>query len=301
MARRGWLTMPAWNELFPPAPAPGTPGDPGLFGPSSAAWRIGRERLLVLGGPTALLLQVAHPLVAAGVAEHSDFTTDPLRRLRATLDAALTVSFGDHAQVAVAVAAVSHRHRPVIGDLAENTGRFAAGTRYRAGDPALALWVHATLIWTAVRTTETFRGPIPPAVRDAYCREMRQFGRLFGAAEADLPADFASLDDYLQRALDKDVAVGPVAHRLARQILAPEPPLVPAPLQPLTALLAAGLLPARTRADYQLAWRRREQHMFASLAAATRTTVPVLPPPLRFWPHYRVARRRIAAQSQSGH
>ncbi|MDP9398691.1 MAG: oxygenase MpaB family protein, partial [Actinomycetota bacterium] len=80
----------SFRSLFPPAPAPGVPGDPGLFGPASTAWSVLRERVVLLGGPAALLLQVAHPLVAAGVAEHSDFRADPLHRLRATLDATLT-------------------------------------------------------------------------------------------------------------------------------------------------------------------------------------------------------------------
>jgi uncharacterized protein (DUF2236 family) len=57
-----------------PHPSPGRPGDPGLFGPRSLAWRINRETILLLGGGRALLMQVAHPLVAAGVADHSDFT-----------------------------------------------------------------------------------------------------------------------------------------------------------------------------------------------------------------------------------
>ena len=66
---------------------PGERWDPGLFGPDSTVWRIGRERILLAGGPAALLLQIAHPLVAAGVTNHSGFSEDPFLRLRATLDA----------------------------------------------------------------------------------------------------------------------------------------------------------------------------------------------------------------------
>ena len=35
----------------------------------------------MLGGGRALLMQVAHPLVAAGVAEHSGYREDPWKRL----------------------------------------------------------------------------------------------------------------------------------------------------------------------------------------------------------------------------
>jgi uncharacterized protein (DUF2236 family) len=64
-----------------PRPAPGREGDPGLFGPGSVAWRINAESVLLLGGGRALLMQAAHPLVAAGVADHSDFTAGPLGAL----------------------------------------------------------------------------------------------------------------------------------------------------------------------------------------------------------------------------
>ena len=77
---------------------PGERWDPGLFGPDSTVWRIGRERILLAGGPAALLLQIAHPLVAAGVTNHSGFSEDPFLRLRATLDATLRITFGDREQ-----------------------------------------------------------------------------------------------------------------------------------------------------------------------------------------------------------
>jgi uncharacterized protein (DUF2236 family) len=70
--------------LCPPLAA-GTPGDPGLTGPGSVTWRVCRERVVPLGGLSALLLQLAHPLVAAGVAEHSSFRADPAKRLMLTL------------------------------------------------------------------------------------------------------------------------------------------------------------------------------------------------------------------------
>jgi uncharacterized protein (DUF2236 family) len=244
-------------------------------------------------GPAALLLQVAHPLVAAGVAEHSDFTADPLRRLRGTLGATLTVTFGDRSQAEEAAAAVARRHQPVQGRLAARAGDFAAGTPYRADFPELALWVFATLVWGAITVTETFSRPVSAADRDAYYADMRQFGRLFAVSEEVLPADYAGLDDYLQQTVRDVVVVDDVAQRLARQILHPDPPLVPAPLRPVPSLLAAGLLPPQVREAYGLRWRRRERVLFAALRLVTRLVLPLLPPPVRFWPHYRIAVRRL--------
>jgi hypothetical protein len=137
-------------RLLPEGLPPGIPGDPGWFGSDSQVWRVWRERLLLLGGPAALLLQLAHPLIAAGVAAHSSFRDDPLRRLRATLDATLTVVFGDRRQAQMAAARVGKLHQRVRGRLPMKAGCFPAGTVYRASDPQLALWVHATLVVVAL-------------------------------------------------------------------------------------------------------------------------------------------------------
>ena len=89
--------MRALNDVVRgfPHPTRGRDGDPGVFGPGSLAWTINRESVLLLGGARALLMQIAHPQVAAGVADHSDFTRNPYDRLWRTVDAALTVIFGD--------------------------------------------------------------------------------------------------------------------------------------------------------------------------------------------------------------
>ncbi|HVF13133.1 MAG TPA: oxygenase MpaB family protein, partial [Acidimicrobiales bacterium] len=122
------------RSLFPACLPAGKDGDPGVIGADGPVWRIAREKAILAGGPAALLLQVAHPLVAAGVVNHSDFESDPLGRLRHTLDSLLTVVFGDRAQAETAVAVVAAVHRPV-------RGVSGTGAAYRADDPELALWV----------------------------------------------------------------------------------------------------------------------------------------------------------------
>lgn len=277
---------------LPAAPDPGLRGDPGLFGPGSAAWRVGRERALLLAGPAALLLQVAHPLVGAGVAEHSDFTTDPQRRLRGTLEAVLAVTFGDREQARDAARRVGRRHAPVRGGLADDAGPFPAGTRYTARDAALAQWVWATLVWSALRATDALVRPVPAPDRDAYVRDMLQFGRLFGVP-TDAPADAAALEAYVQEQLDQALDVGPTARALADRILRPEPPLLPRPLRPAPALLAAAFLPQTLREAYRLPWRRRERTAWAVLRRVLRVAVRVLPRTVREWPHARVADHRV--------
>ncbi|WP_100498122.1 oxygenase MpaB family protein [Geodermatophilus chilensis] len=285
-------------SLFPADPAPGVPGDPGLFGPGSEVWRIGRERVLLAAGPAALLLQLAHPLVAAGVGQHSGFRADPLHRLRATLDATLTVVFGDRGQAAAAAARVRARHRHVAGRIGTAVGGFPAGTAYRAEDPQLALWVHATLVWTALELYDGFIAPLTLQRRAGYQAEMSRFGRLFGVPEELLPRSHADLERYV-RCMDEDgvLEVGPQARALAGEILSAGASGLAWPLNigagGLTGVLAAGLLPPRLRAGYRLSWGWREQQAFSAARLVTRTAVPALPAHVRYWPHYLSAQRRL--------
>ena len=123
-------------RLVPPLP-PGTPGDQGLTGPGSVMWRISRERVVPLGGLSALLLQLAHPLVAAGVAEHSSFHQDPVKRLKRTLELLLVTTFGDARQVGEMTRRIAGIHRVVSGSLQQDVGEWRRGTRYSATSPEL--------------------------------------------------------------------------------------------------------------------------------------------------------------------
>jgi len=281
------------SALFPPAPPPGEHGDPGILGPDSVAWRILRERVLLAAGPAALLLQVAHPLVAAGVAEHSDFRSDPLQRLRGTLDAFLRVTFGDREQVARAARHVAERHRKVKGTLPVATGALPAGTPYRAGDPDLNLWVFATLVWSSVEGTHAFIRPLGTHEREAFYSDMTRVARVFAVPATVLPDTYAAVERYVDEHVRHVLTVGGTAAVLAGQILTPDPPIFGWPARVVPGLLAAGVLPAPLREAYGLRWRRREEAAFRAAQHATRHAVPLLPARGRFAPHYLVAAERL--------
>ena len=122
----------------------------GYFDPEGMAWRIGRESALLLGGGRALLLQVAHPLVAAGVAAHSDYRNNPWRRLEQTMRTVWTIVYGTRAEADAVAARIRAGHSRVRGEIKRDMGPFRSGTRYSALDPQLLLWVHATLVDTAL-------------------------------------------------------------------------------------------------------------------------------------------------------
>jgi uncharacterized protein (DUF2236 family) len=288
-------TARAVTGLDLPPMEPGRPGDPGLFGPESRVWTVARERTLLTGGPAALLLQIAHPLVAAGVAGHSGFREDPFRRLRATLDATLRVSFGDREQAEAAAARVRLTHRRIRGTLPAATGRYPAGTPYDASDPDLALWVHATLIWTSLRVYGRFVRPLSAAECDRHYQETKPFALLFGVDADRMPSSWTAFEGYVERTLARDVAVGSTASALAATILRPPLPLVLGFGPPVARRVTAGLLPPRLREAFGLPWGRVERAAATSVAATSRATVRRLPPGLRFWPHYRVALRRVGS------
>ena len=119
----------------------------GLYGPGSEAWRLNREAMLLLGaGPRALLLQIAHPLVAEGVDQHSDFRRDPWRRLQGTLESYLRIVFGTTAAARGEIARLERLHRRVTGPVVDPEAVRRFPGRYEARDPSLSLWVHATLV-----------------------------------------------------------------------------------------------------------------------------------------------------------
>ena len=122
----------------------------GFYGPDSMMWRINREAVLLGAGPTALLLQIAHPLVAEGVAQHSTFAADPFKRLHGTITTTMDLVFGDGVAADRAVRKLNGVHASVRGAVADQDAQRLA-ERYRALDPELLLWVQTTLIVTSVR------------------------------------------------------------------------------------------------------------------------------------------------------
>src|SRR5262249_32614605 len=123
----------------------------GYFAPESVIRRVGNSPLTpLLGGGSAVLLQVAHPLVAVGVVEHSDYHNDLWSRLLGTLRALYLITYGTREEADRAGAIVQAVHTRVRGTTASQFGVFPPGTSYSASDPGLMLWVHATLVYSSL-------------------------------------------------------------------------------------------------------------------------------------------------------
>ena len=256
------------------------------------AWRIHRERVLLAGWGRAILLQLAHPTVARGVADHSGFTAERwgrLRRLHRTLSAMLALTFGSEEEAAGTAARINAIHDRVHGPLEDP----ATGASYSAHDPELLTWVHATLVESFLLTYRLFVGPVTPAEADRYCEEASGIEPALGIPPGRLPRTERRLREYLDAMLAGGVIeVTDTARQLSREIIRPPAPALVRPALWLGALPAVGLLPPAIRAAYGLPWDGRRARALRLLAAATRRGLPLLPPVLRYWAVARRAERR---------
>ena len=291
----------------------------GFYGPRSEAWRLNREAMLLLGaGPRALLLQIAHPLVAAGVAEHSDFRSDPWARLSGTLRSYLRIVYGTADAAREEIRRLNDLHRGIRGNVIEARARERHGRRYSALDPDLSLWVHATLVDSTIEAYHRWIEPLSRDERARYYEETLPVGRAFGIPASRLPEDLDAFETYLDDMLAPGgpIEVGELARELAEGIL--HPPLGPAvaaagwPFSGLADVVDAvparayawlfwpsiGLLPANVREGYQFPWGIRHRVISTWLVATWQAWRPMLPPTFRQMPQALRADRRVGAGPQ---
>ena len=250
-------------------------------------WRINAERLVVLGWTRAILLQFAHPLVAAGVHDHSGFRQSPVAavlRLRHTVRAMLALTFGSDTDRDRTVAAIRNIHRRVNGTLVSATGPFAAGTRYSAEDPALLLWVHLTLLESIVLVYELLVAPLTERERDAYCEASAPVAIALGAVDAEVPRTWQALRAALDRTIASGViVVSPEATALARAVVRPRGAAITGPIMRINEVLAVGLLPDRFRQQYGFRWNRHRGRLFRAIVRGIRLVRRIVPDALALW------------------
>jgi len=256
----------------------------GFYGPDTMMWRINREAVLLGCGPAALLLQIAHPSVARGVAEHSNFESDPFRRLHGTINTTMALVFGDGEAAERAVRRLNRVHRGIRGE----------DPTYRAMDPALLLWVQATLIVTSVAAYQRWVGPLTTAEKEQFWQEARRVGVRLGIGLDFSPADWPALEAYWNRMLAPDgpIQVGEPARSLAPMILRPPFPLVPGPVIDLLTLPGFALLPQRLRDEFGIPWSAGRERLAKALGLAVRGWTALMPRVLRSMPQAVSADRR---------
>jgi uncharacterized protein (DUF2236 family) len=271
----------------------------GVFGPESMTWRIDREAILFLGAGRALLLQLAHPWVAAAVAEHSRTFADPVGRFHRTFGVVFTMVFGSLDSALAAARHLHRRHATIVGRLTETIGPFETGSPYCANEAAALRWVHATLVETALIVHDLILPPLSSDERERYWAESRLYGALFGLTPADLPADWESFAAYNAAMMQSDtLSVSAAAREVAGQIFAGSRPWLRPPRW--YRALSTRLLPERLRRGFGFALDERDSKAADRALARIRRVYPKIPTRLRYVGPYQEAQARLQGKAQLG-
>jgi uncharacterized protein (DUF2236 family) len=236
----------------------------GLFPDDAVIRRVSSEAILLLGGGRALLMQLAHPQVAAGVVDHSGFEKDPFGRLRRTLDATYTIVFGTDEEADLVARQLWAVHERVTG------------SEYRANDPELLMWVHATLVDTALRVHARFLRPLSAKDAERYYQDSVVVAEALGVPRDVQPPDLIAFQQYMRQMVGT-LQVSDTARQLAEAVLHPRLPWPAEPGMAFARELTAGLLPRPLRQQFGLGWDRNRKVALLLAGAASRTVLPRVP------------------------
>jgi uncharacterized protein (DUF2236 family) len=280
------------EELRSSVPHP----EEGIFGAASLSWRVNRESALFLAAGRAALLQLAHPWVAAAIAQHSRTLDDPIGRFHQTFRVIFTMVFGP-ADQAFAVARRLHRlHQKIAGVLPDSTGCFQQGSAYQANEVSALRWVFATLVDSALVAYELMFSALSDADKEQYFAESLRMAALFGIAREDLPADWPGFRSYVDAMVASDtLGVSEGTRKLAQRLQAGAGLAVAPPYW--YRALTTELLPAKLRGEFALPYARREQRSSARALRWLRRLYPRLPAAVRFVGPYNEAQNRLRGRA----
>jgi uncharacterized protein (DUF2236 family) len=269
----------------------------GVFGPRSITWQVDREAAIFLGAGRALLLQLAHPWVAAAVAQHSDTFANPIGRFHRTFGTVFTMVFGTLAQSFEAARRLHRRHASITGTLQSAAGPFPAGSFYCANEVSALRWVHATLVETALMAYAMVLPTLTREQRERYYAESRLFAALFGIPREHLARDWTAFSAYTEAMTrSSTLTVTDSARVMAHRLLAGADTWLPIPAG--YKALTAALLPPRLRDAFAVRYGKAEEADVRRFIRRARRIYPRLPARLRYVGPYQEAEQRLAGRPQ---
>jgi uncharacterized protein (DUF2236 family) len=267
----------------------------GVFGPRSMTWQVDRESAIFFGAGRALLLQLAHPWVAAAIQQHSDTFTDPVGRFHRTFSTVFSMVFGTLDQSISAARRLHRRHAAVKGQLPWTAGPFPAGSSYCANAVPALRWVYATLIETALIAYELVLPPLTPQQRERYYRESLLFAGLFGIPKDCLPQDWTAFSAYFAAMLQSGkLSVADRTRSIARRLVTGADFWLPVPASYHD--LTVALLPQPVRKEFGFSLDTAKQCHINRTIALVRRLHPFLPARLRYVGPYQEAEQRLAGR-----
>jgi uncharacterized protein (DUF2236 family) len=291
----GFVTDAALEEQLELVRANAVSPIAGVFGPESMTWRMNREAILFLAAGRALLLQLAHPWIAAAVADHSRALTDPIARFHRTFKVVFSMVFGTVDQAFTSARRLHHRHSRIKGVLLESVGPFKAGSPYCANNISALRWVYATLSDSALVAHDLVLGTLCAADRARLYSESQLFAGMFGIPHNALPADYTGLASYIEAMCDSDIlTVSAAARHVAGQIFTPSSTWVRVPRTYLA--LTYGTLPDRLRREFDGSHSEPERRSSERALNLIRRAYQLLPMRLRYVGPYHEAQQRLAGR-----
>lgn len=244
------------------------------------------EGVILAGGGAAILLQLAHPAVAAGVARHSDFAGAPIRRLLGTLDYVTAAVHGTDAD------------RGLVRDRVNRAHGFVRGEGYDANDPGLQRWVAATLYVAARDVHERVFGPASPAEAESLLAAFEVLGTELRVPENSWPSSIPEFEEWWRAELDLR-RVGDDARSVFEELQRPAgAPWYLRMLLPLITRVSLELLPSRLRREFAPGWSKRDRFLVELWWAVAIPLYRVLPRSIRTC-LVEVQLRRLRASAES--
>ena len=274
----------------------------GLFGPDSMMWKLdGLSAPPAFGAGRALLLQVAHPWVTAGIDQHSEVRNDPMGRARRTFYHISSMVFGSMPQAMASANQVRDIHEEIDGEMTEEAGAFHRGSEYRANEINAMIWVHATLWETIVHMYEKLEDDLTPEEKNQFYEETKLFAMLFGIPESALPADWDAFMDY-NRAMwaSPQLTVTPNAMQLKEDLFDAKSIWMIAPLWGQKIITAAEL-PPRIRDQYDMKYGWWQKFNYGWIRGATWTAQVLMPKSMEHHPIYHEAQARLEGERLGGY
>ncbi|MGH2687126.1 MAG: oxygenase MpaB family protein [Actinomycetota bacterium] len=264
--------------------------DAGLFGPESISWRVHRETTVLFGGARALLMHAVHPLVVAGARETGFYERDPWKRLERTLILTYAITFGTTRDASRAADRINEVHRHVNGIDP------VTGLPYDAFDPELLLWVHASLVDSALRFEELTVGALSPEERERFHREQMVVAEMLHLPRSSIPASVGDLRAYIEAVVDSGILrLTDASERVAALFREPPPDAQWRPILRRVSGWAFGTLPPKLRWAYGVRWNPLREARLRAELRALRTLRPAIPRRFRLIMPAHLAERRLRA------